>query len=347
MAETKKTEKTAPKTEKKPAAKTSPAKKPAPAKTSTAKKTAPATKTAPSKATETKKAAPAKTSTAKKAAPATKTVAKKSPAKKAPAKKGGPQLPVLGTDGKKKGSVSKPAAFDTPVRQDLIRKAVVAAEANKRQPYGSKTNAGAQHSFEWPGKGRGMARTPRLKQGNSAAFAPNAVGGRRCHPPVVEKDYSKKVNRKEVKLARLSAIAATADAEAVKNRGHRFSDDVSFPLIVENALENIETASAALEMLEALGISDDVIRAKEGRHVRAGKGKMRGRRYRKPRSLLIVLSPEEDGTCRGKARGFSNLPGVEVVSTKRLGTQHLAPGGDLGRLTVYTERAIEEMEAWS
>ena len=43
------------------------------------------------------------------------------------------------------------------------------------------------------------------------------------------------------------------------------------------------------------------------------------------------------------AKAARNVPGVDVVSAKDLSAEHLAPGGDLGRLTVWTTKAIEEI----
>ena len=58
-----------------------------------------------------------------------------------------------------------------------------------------------------------------------------------------------------------------------------------------------------------MGLSDDVVRAKDGIRIRCGRGKMRGRPYRMPRSLLIVVSCSDAAVIKG-AR---NLPGVEVA----------------------------------
>ena len=43
------------------------------------------------------------------------------------------------------------------------------------------------------------------------------------------------------------------------------------------------------------------------------------------------------------AKAVRNLPGVDVVSASDLSAEHLAPGGDAGRLTVFTEKSIEAM----
>src|SRR5439155_598367 len=97
-----------------------------------------------------------------------------------------------------------------------------------------------------------------------------------------------------------------------------------------------------VKILDRLGVYADVERAKDGRHVRAGRGKMRGRRYRQPRSLLVVV--KDPAKVR---RLFGNLPGVEVVSPAGLSAEVLAPGGDPGRLTMFSEGALEVLRSWS
>ncbi|MBN1110033.1 MAG: 50S ribosomal protein L4, partial [Methanomassiliicoccales archaeon] len=192
------------------------------------------------------------------------------------------------------------------------------------------------------GKGRGVARVQRLSQGAKAAESPNNVGGRRAHPPMVEREWDLKVNRKERLLARLSALAATADVEKVRARGHRFDDSLTLPVVIEDRLEGVNSTSEVLEVLRTLGLGEDVVRSKDGIRVRAGRGKMRGRRYRMPRSLLIVVSDHQAALVRG-AR---NLPGVEVAYAERLNPGLLAPGGLPGRLTVFSESAFKRVGEW-
>jgi len=69
---------------------------------------------------------------------------------------------------------------------------------------------------------------------------------------------------------------------------------------------------------------------------------MRGRVYRTPRSVLFVATKADS-----LARVFRNLPGVEVVTPAALNAEVLAPGGDPGRLTVFTEDALEALRGWS
>lgn len=239
---------------------------------------------------------------------------------------------VFDKQGKAAGTVDLPDVFATPIRLDLVRKAVRVARANRRQRYGASPVAGERHSTESVGKGRGMSRVPRLKQGRDAALAPNVVGGRRAHPPESRHSFALRINKKERRLAIQSALAATADPELVKARGHRIGD-LATPIVVKDDFGTGQKTKDLLVALAAMGVGEDLVRAKEGIHVRAGMGKLRGRRLRKPRSLLIV-------TADGNVAGAKNLAGVDVVSVRDLGAELLAPGGDLGRLTVFTEGAL-------
>ncbi len=243
---------------------------------------------------------------------------------------------VVSLEGKAHGTLALPLAFSTPVRPDLIHRAVVAAQTHRRQPYGTNPIAGMQHSVEWSGKGRGVARTPRLMESMRGAQAPNTVGGRQSHPPRVGRLWSKKINRKERRLAFASALAATREAKLAAARGHRLPHGVSLPIVVDDPVEEIRTARDARGLLERLKLEGDVERAQEGTHLRAsGRARRRGRVRRTPRGLLLVTS------APGRGLGFRNLAGVEVVPASRLATEDLAPGGVAGRLTMFSRAAVE------
>jgi len=244
-----------------------------------------------------------------------------------------------------KGEVSKeldlPEPFKFELRTDVIRRAVTAIEANARQPYAPKPTAGMRHSVETWGKGRGVSRVQRLMGSSTAAQSPNNVGGRRAHPPKVEKDLGDKINKKEMRLARLSALHATSDPTLVKARGHRFDVELTVPVVVQDDFESIKTTKDAVEALSSIGVYDDVERAVNGRNIRAGRGKMRGRRYRTPKSLLVVVSKECDG-----GRSVRNLPGVDVATPNSLNASLLAPGGSPGRLMLISETALQTVGGW-
>ena len=256
--------------------------------------------------------------------------------------------------------VELPESFSSDIREDMVKDAVHSSRANRRQPYGHRTHggkrapqAGMKHSVEWWGKGRGVSRIMRKTGQRTAAQNPHTRGGRRAHGPLVEKDWSMKFNSKQKRIARDSAIAATCNAEIVASRGHRFDESLRFPIIIDKYTEVKDGETDAhdpesipllhatrkfVAMMQGLGLGDDLDRAKNGRSIRAGKGKMRGRRRRTPKSVLLVVS--KTGALSKAAR---NIPGVDVVAARDLCAEDLAPGGDIGRLTVWTKKAIEEM----
>jgi large subunit ribosomal protein L4e len=236
-------------------------------------------------------------------------------------------------DGEAAGTVELPAVFETEYRPDLIRRAVLAAQANRKQAYGADPYAGMRTPAESPGSGRGMAHVPR--QDGRARRVPQAVKGRKAHPPKAEKDQGKRINDKERKLATRSAIAATGNAEAVRERGHAFDDGVDLPLVVSDDFEDLVKTREVVEVLEALGVHADVERA-DDRTVRAGRGKTRGRKYRRPKSILFVTSEEPSRAAR-------NLAGADVTTAANVDCEALAPGADAGRLTVWTESALAEV----
>ena len=246
---------------------------------------------------------------------------------------------LLDLQGKAGAQLTLPIAFSSPVRSDLIRRAVVSAQSRRIQPHGTTPTAGLRHSVEWSGKGKGVARTPRLMNSMTGAQAPNTVKGRPAHPPTVETIWSKKINVKERRLAFEGALAATREAALARARGHQLPEGLHLPVVLAAPLEEITTAAEARAVLGRLKLWADVERASDGVHVRAGRGKRRGRLRRSPRSILLVTS------APGRARGFQNLSGVDVVPVARLGTEDLAPGGDPGRLTIYSQTAVDALRS--
>jgi len=245
---------------------------------------------------------------------------------------------LLGIDGKPRATVALPLAFSLPVRPDLIQRAVVAAQSHRRQPHGTSPTAGVRHSVEWSGKGKGVARTPRLMGSMRGAQAPNTVGGRPAHPPTIERIWGKKVNRTERRLAFASALAATREAKLASGRGHLLPHGAALPYVLDDPVEELRSAKEARELLEHLKLWADVRRAQDGTQLHgSGRARRRGRVRRTPRSVLIVTSQA------GKAVGFRNLAGVDVVPVGRLSTEDLAPGGVAGRLTIFSKAAVESL----
>ena len=244
---------------------------------------------------------------------------------------------IYGLDGTIKSKTDLPDVFNTPYRPDLIKKAFTVLRSNKRQPYGASIMAGKKHATASAGKGGGQSRVPRLTQGRRGALAPGTVGGRRAHPPKTEKNWKEKINKKERTLSIMTALAATTNKEIVKGRGHKFDEKITVPVVVEDNFKKIKKTKEIVEFLQKIGVYDDALRAIEGKHIRAGKGKTRGRKYKVPKSILII---SEKGSIHKSA---NNLTGVDVVTPNQLNIDYLAPGGDAGRLTLITESALKHL----
>jgi large subunit ribosomal protein L4e len=241
---------------------------------------------------------------------------------------------VIGVDGKDIGDVQLPEVFNSPVRLDVISRAVIAQQSRSFQPQGRNHMAGKRTTAESFGVGRAMSRVPRISEpplSGQGAFAPGTVGGRLAFPPTPLKKLIKQINRKERRLALKSAIAFTASKEAVKERGHRFDDDLEFPLVVSDELEKYSRASEARALMMTLGVWDDIERVQDTVKIRNHKKKHRI-------GPLVVVS---DSRMAGKA--FGNLAGVDVVAVKDLSVEALAPGTRPGRLTIWTESAVKEL----
>ena len=119
---------------------------------------------------------------------------------------------------------------------------------------------------------------------------------------------------------------------------------------VEQRLQDLQALSKALEGGTRLnyivsGVDNTNINSVSNelnrvtRKVRAGRGKLRGRKYKVNKSLLIVVSDK----CN-LINSANNLLGIDIVKVNSLNAELLAPGAVPGRLTIFTEKAIEKME---
>jgi large subunit ribosomal protein L4e len=246
---------------------------------------------------------------------------------------------VFSLEGKSKGKITLPEVFNTPLRPDVIKRAVLSIQSHRLQHQGRDPMAGKKTSAESRGTGMAIARVPREKGGGGrAAFAPGTVGGRQAHPPRAESRIVKEIPRKEKRLALLSAIAATASKETVTSRGHEVEGVPEIPLIVEDSLQDLTKTKEVETVLTNLGLLTDIYRVRESRSVRAGKGKHRGRKMKQAIGPLIVVSEK-----KGLVNAAGNIPGVDIVTVKNLNAEILAPGTHPGRLTLWTSSAIEQI----
>merc|ERR1719326_295782 len=181
------------------------------------------------------------------------------------------------------------------------------------------------------GTGRAVSRIPRVQGGGThrsgqGAFGNMCRGGRMFSPTKTWRKWHRKVNLTQRRYAVASAIAATASPSLVMARGHRIMETPEGPLIVSTSTESLTKTSAAVALLKKLGAYPDVAKVMASKTMRAGKGKMRNRRFVQRRGPLIIY--EKDN---GLTRAFRNIPGVELADVSSLNLLQLAPGGHVGR----------------
>ena len=256
------------------------------------------------------------------------------------------QISVLGLDGKEKSKVDLPKVFSIFPRKDLIARAVSSSESAEKQPQGRDPLAGKRNNAESRGTGHAMARVPRIKGSgfpgaSNAGFAPGIVGGRLAHPPRSEKRIFKKLNKKEKKIALLNAISATQKREFVERRGHQIQNIDLIPLVIDDKLQTLKKTSQVIEVLNNLGLQMELDRVKNGRTIRAGKGKRRGRKYKTKKGPLIVI--KEDFGIYKAAR---NIAGIDIVNVSDLNCKNLAPGTHPGRLVLWAQSAFKFLEKY-
>jgi len=94
-----------------------------------------------------------------------------------------------------------------------------------------------------------------------------------------------------------------------------------------------------MKILKTMKADVEVAKVKESVAIRAGKGKMRNRRYVQRRGPLVIYNDD-----KGITRAFRNIPGIELCNVTRLNLLQLAPGGHLGRFIIWTESAFKKLD---
>ena len=239
--------------------------------------------------------------------------------------------------------------FDGKVRKDILQRAIELEKT--KQPYAPFYLAGKQASASgkirhgrrrWKtAAGKGISRIPRKifwRRGTQfywqGATIASTRGGRRAHPPKILSMLNKgKINKKEKNIAFLSALALTSSLQEVKAKYKSLEDkkiDIKLPIITEDKILEIKTKQF-LEGLKKIldGFYEISIQKKS---VRAGKGKSRGRKYRKTAGMLLVI-----GNLQNK-----KIKGIEIKKVSQLRVSDLASGG--ARIVIYTEQAVHDLE---
>lgn len=256
---------------------------------------------------------------------------------------------ILNINGEKTKEIELPKFFSEPIREDLIFK-VLETKLSK-QPYSPSPVAGKQYSASgiiqhrrhvWKtGYGFGISRVPRKiisRHGTRfnwiGANIPGTVGGFRAHPPkILSMINTKKINKKEEKIALISALSATANEKRVSEKYERLNEKKikNLPIIIDGKITSLKTKETISSLKKILGELFDV--ALQKRKIRSGKGKLRGRKYKKNAGILMIVGKSEK----------MKISGIDVKKADNVSVLDLAKGGP-GRLTIYTENAIKDLD---
>jgi len=261
-----------------------------------------------------------------------------------------PLVTVFNINGKPtKKQLPMPDVMLSPIRADLVNFVHTNMAKNNRQPYAVQNNegphgirAGHQVAAKSWGTGRAVSRVPRVKGGGThragqGAYANMCRGGRMFAPTKVWRKWHRKINTNQKRYAVCSAVAASAVPALVMARGHRVQSIDEIPLVIESDFQSLKKTKAALNCLQALHLSSELKRCKR-RYQRAGKGKMRNRRWKHRLGPLIVYA-KNNGICES----VRNIRGVDFCSVYSLNLLKLAPGGHVGRLVIWTEAAFKAL----
>jgi large subunit ribosomal protein L4e len=239
---------------------------------------------------------------------------------------------VYSVEGKALKQIDLPGVFESPQREDLVKRAVLSEESRTYQPKGNFRLAGLLTSARYrgrkedygSGKNKGIPHLPHevLPGGQLGKVkrVPHAVKGRRAHPPKPQKKIVELINRKEHLLALASALSYSANRDAVVKRS-KGEIGVALPIVMENNFENIKKTKDVLKVLEALKLDKMLHKSKKNG----------------TNSALIVIAGGQ------LIKAAANLPGIDVVKASDLRVRDLAPGTHPGRLTLFSENSLPEI----
>jgi large subunit ribosomal protein L4e len=255
-----------------------------------------------------------------------------------------PSVSVYSTSGDKVvGTTSLPAVFTAPIRNDIVQFVHTNMAKNARQAYAVNRMSGMKYAAESWGTGRAVARIPRISGGGtsksgSGAFGNQCRGGRMFAPTKIFRRWHRKINLHQKRFAVCSALAASSLPSLLLARGHKIENTAEVPLVIDNAIQNLQKTKDAVAVLKAIHADDDLNRVNDSKHIRPGRGKMRNRRYVHRRGPLLVL-PDSKGVS-----AFRNIFGLDIGNVNSLNLLHLAPGGHLGRFVIWTQAAFQALD---
>jgi len=158
-------------------------------------------------------------------------------------------------------------------------------------------------------------------------------------PTKIFRRWHRKINLHQKRFAVVSALAASAVPSLLLARGHKIENISEVPLVVDDNIQTYHKTKDAVQFLERSSAIDDINRVNDSKTLRAGRGKMRNRRYVHRRGPLLIL-PDNKGVA-----AFRNIFGLDIGNVNALNLLHLAPGGHIGRFVVWTKAAFEKLDS--
>lgn len=258
------------------------------------------------------------------------------------------KIKVLDTNGNKIKEIET-KIFDSDIREDIVQKIAEIERLNEKQEYAPFWLAGQQTSASgavkhtrhvWKSdRGKGLARIPKKQMARSGdrftwvgAVIPGTRGGRRAHPPKLGKS-EKKINRKERKIGLLSALAMTKSLEMIKKRYKTLSNGklkLDLPLVIESKMLGLKSKEFIGAISKITGEASKI--AFQEKNVRAGRGKSRGRKYKKNSGALLVIGNKEN----------KKVKGIDTLKANELKIKDIAKNG--ARIVIFTEESIKNLD---
>jgi large subunit ribosomal protein L4e len=172
-----------------------------------------------------------------------------------------------------------------------------------------------KHSAESWGTGRAVSRIPRVSGSGSgrngqAAFGNMVRKGRMAFPVVTHRRWHRKINLRMRRHALASAVAATSVLPLIQARGHKIDKVPQLPLVLDSEVNKIQKTKEIIKVLQRFGCYEDVQRVIDGKTLRSGVSKARGKKYRIKKGPLVVVNDEGESLTRA----LRNIPGIDIIN---------------------------------
>lgn len=262
------------------------------------------------------------------------------------------KINVLNLNGEKTRDIATDI-FLGNIRKDIVQRIVEIEKLEEKQLYAPSEWAGMQTSAHgnvkhnrhvWKtDRGKGLSRYPKKRMSDKgerfvwvAAVIPGVRGGRRAHPPKLIRAVSK-INKKERRFGFLSGLAMISSLEEIKKKYSTLAEKeiknmkIALPLVIDSKILTLKTKEFFAFLEKVLG-KDLFDLALQEKTIRAGRGKMRNRRYKKNAGMIFVIGNKES----------KKIPGIEVEHVKDLKLSDIADNG--ARITMFTEEAVKDLD---